>query len=620
MFGFLLISNRNQVLYYGGDSIFDSYLYGRLCSEGLVSPDAPSTSSGVYSDTSSTESLRVSDETAASSEPRIAEKSANPEISHLFLPLILMYRSFNSRCYDKIYSTTSDQVTILLKRLNQQEQRRFMDYMELGLDINIGPLLPLIESDLETVHLATELLKSLSDKPYTFENKKIRNFLDIRRALFFQSETSMAMPLLSTMAMHLQDALGPLRILLACKGDILASVNSTEEEKVTLKHLTSYDLNFLLQQISALESIDNGKIFQAWLRSKKSIIPYFVNVIVCNTIGGLTLICLCEAKYGALIRAVATFLVQLDRVETTDDVIQAIQDMGKTVEAISRYFLAMAASNTSRRLKNAGFIKSPELTSSFIRTLWRRTEALLQLSKVNIAKKPGATMSISSLRSAFSTLSLSSTQTQNSAALREKLSARCQMMISYVHRQATNMLQELCMESYGKSSQKKLELFMRITFCTLNTTRSTLLSDAGLAWAAERKVDAFKEFLRPMSLGLDMIAFSVSIPSKSISVTYTTEWMRKEFDLSLRPPAPSCCMSITGKSGAQYKLYRMRSEEKEPLSGINMLKNLRGSRRINSYAIALFREGIHNELAERQMRRLLKLITNQMSSIPFQIN
>nr|CDJ94194.1 unnamed protein product [Haemonchus contortus] len=79
----------------------------------------------------------------------------------------------------------------------------------------------------------------------------------------------------------------------------------------------------------------------------------------------------------------------------------------------------MAASNTSRRLKNAGFIKSPELTSSFIRTLWRRTEALLQLSKVNIAKKPGATMSISSLRSAFSTLSLSSTQTQNSAALRE---------------------------------------------------------------------------------------------------------------------------------------------------------------------------------------------------------
>ncbi|VDO21159.1 unnamed protein product [Haemonchus placei] len=157
----------------------------------------------------------------------------------------------------------------------------------------------------------------------------------------------------------------------------------------------------------------------AWLRSKKSIIPYFVNVIVCNTIGGLTLICLSEAKYGALIRAVATFLVQLDRVETTDDVTQAMQDMGKTVEAISRYFLAMAASNTSRRLKNAGFIKSPELTSSFIRTLWRRTEALLQLSKVNIAKKPGATMSLSSLRSAFSTLSLSSTQTQNSAALRE---------------------------------------------------------------------------------------------------------------------------------------------------------------------------------------------------------
>ncbi|KAK6035813.1 hypothetical protein COOONC_26682 [Cooperia oncophora] len=164
-------------------------------------------------------------------------------------------------------------------------------------------------------------------------------------------------------------------------------------------------------------------LLQVWLRSKQSVIPYFVNVIVCNTIGGQTLICLCEAKYGALIRAIATFLVQLDRVETAEDVIKAIQDMGKTVEAISRYFLAMAACNTSRRLTNAGFIKSPEQTSSFIRTIWRRTEALLQLSKVTDTQKPegsrNGAISLTSLRSAFSTLSLSSIQTQNSAVRRE---------------------------------------------------------------------------------------------------------------------------------------------------------------------------------------------------------
>ncbi|PIO77259.1 hypothetical protein TELCIR_00625 [Teladorsagia circumcincta] len=191
------------------------------------------------------------------------------------------------------------------------------------------------------------------------------------------------------------------------------------------------------------------------------------------------------------------------------------------------------------------------------------------------------------------------------------------MMISYVHRQATNMLQELCMESYGKASDKKLEQFMQATFNAFNTSRKTLVSDTS---TAELKAKYYDDFMRPLSLGLDMIAFSVSIPSKSISVSYTTEWIRKELDITLKPPTSSCCMSITGRSGAQYKLYRMRTEEKEPLSGINMLKNLRGSRRFSSYAVALFHDGIHNELAERQMRRLIRSITHQMSSVYPQIN
>ncbi|KAK6055285.1 hypothetical protein COOONC_07210 [Cooperia oncophora] len=194
------------------------------------------------------------------------------------------------------------------------------------------------------------------------------------------------------------------------------------------------------------------------------------------------------------------------------------------------------------------------------------------------------------------------------------------MMTSYVHRQASNMLQELCMESYGKTAEKKLELFMQATFNAFNTSRKTLVSDSRTAWAAESKAAAFDEFMRPMSLGLDMIAFSVSIPSRSISVNYTPEWIRKEFDTFLKPPPSSCCTGITGRSGTLYKLYRMKIEEKEPLSGKNMLKNLRASKRFNSYAIALFQEGIHDELAERQIRRLLRLVTNQMFSVYPQIN
>lgn len=117
MFGYLLVSNDNQVLFYGGDSHFDSYLHGRLFAEGLYSSDSPSTSSGVYSD-SSTESLCTHEDSSSTcNEARIPEKSPNQEISHLFLPLISIYRSFNSRTNDNIYSTTSDQVTILMKRL-----------------------------------------------------------------------------------------------------------------------------------------------------------------------------------------------------------------------------------------------------------------------------------------------------------------------------------------------------------------------------------------------------------------------------------------------------------------------------------------------------------------------
>ncbi|KAK5974545.1 hypothetical protein GCK32_000797 [Trichostrongylus colubriformis] len=632
MFGYLLISDKNQVLCYGGDGGFDSYLQSRLCAEGLFSPDAPSTSSGVYSDTSSTESLR--DDLSSSTESRITEKATNPEISHLFLPLISMYRSFHIRCGDQIYTTTSDHGTILLKRLkynfllvsignSEWRQYQFMDYMELGLEVNLGPLLSLIGSDLSTVHLASDFLRSFSDKPCSFENKKMKGLLDLRRAIFFQSEVAIALPLLGTLASQLQNVLGPNRILLTSEGDILASVNSRDDEKLTLKHLASCDLNFLLQQISALESTDHGKIFQVWLRSKRSIIPYFVTVMVCSAIGGLTIICLSEARYGALIRAVATFLVQLDRVETTEDIVKAIQEMGKTVEAISRHFLAMAANNTTRRLTNGGFIKSPEQSSSFIRTIWRRTEALLQLSKVNThspEQSRAPALSLTSLRSAFSTLSLSSVQTQNSAVRREKLSTRCEVMISYVHRQATNMLQELCMESYGKSSEKKLDLFMRATYNAFNTSRKTLVSDSTTAWAAEQKATAFHDFLRPMSIGFDMVAFSVSIPSKSIAVSYTTDWIKKELDISVRPPTSCSCIRITGRSGAQYMLYRMRTEEKEPLSGINVLKKLRGSRSFNAFAVALFQEGIHNELAERQLRRLTTVITNRMCSVYPQIN
>ncbi|VDL79282.1 unnamed protein product [Nippostrongylus brasiliensis] len=199
MFGYILVSNSNQVLFYGGDSGFDSYLEDRLKAEQPCSPRTPSTSSGICSD-SSTES------------------------------------------FEKI-------------------QRQFLDYVTLGLDIKIGPLLSQIDSDPTSAATATDFLKSLCGL--------FPSFLDVRKAAFFQQESETTQPLLQKLAHSLKDDLGLNRLLLVSGHDVLVSATSAKDDENFLANLASTDLNFVLREISSLDCLEQGKIFQSSARYGK---------------------------------------------------------------------------------------------------------------------------------------------------------------------------------------------------------------------------------------------------------------------------------------------------------------------------------------------------------------
>lgn len=53
-------------------------------------------------------------------------------------------------------------------------------------------------------------------------------------------------------------------------------------------------------------------------------------------------------------------------------------------------------------------------------------------------------------------------------------------MVRYVHRQATNILQELCAESYGRASEKKLERFVDAIAGMLKAPEKSLVSDVNM--------------------------------------------------------------------------------------------------------------------------------------------
>ncbi|KAK6766627.1 hypothetical protein RB195_026110 [Necator americanus] len=591
MFGYVLVTNKNEVITYGGDERFDDYLQERLHSEILFSSDTPSTSSGVHTD-SSTESLCTHERTSISRDDRDLKDTlivANDEIASLFLPIITVCRSQKSIQLDKIFSMTSEQVTILLRRLrsnylliclgdNEKVQHQFMDYVELGLEVNVGPLLELLDTDPSSVTLGWNFLKSLSENHCIHDETKVKASLDIRKVIFFHSELSITLPVLNALSLHLHGTLGSNRCILLGNGDVLSSTSS--DEGLLWKSISYSDLNFLLKQISSDESSKSEELFQVWLRSTKSIIPYYVDVMVSNICGDFKIVCLFEAKYSILIRTITVFLVQLDRIHFSDDVMKDTCEIEKTVESIAQQLLAFSSSNSTRRSTGGGYMKNPERTAYFIESLWQRTSDLLLASSGCYTYFPdrprsSTNISIGSMRSAISSVSLNSSTMSHSTAKKFKSTLKCDITMEYFRRQAVNILQELCFESHRITAPQKLAQFRKILSRVIDTSDGSVWSDVQLAMTLEKRSTQLKEFLSPLSLGLDMVAYSVTIPAKSISVTYTPDWIRDEFESPLKCSPCSGFVDLMGRSGKRYNLFRTRTVEKRSDSWMNILKSFR---------------------------------------------
>ncbi|KAL6722534.1 hypothetical protein Aduo_017650 [Ancylostoma duodenale] len=556
MFGYALVSNKNDVISFGGNERFDDYLHECLRSEILFSSDAPSTSSGVCTG-SSTESLSSDERPKASREIRESVKDPLPlskqEVTHLFLPIISTFRSQKTIRCDSIYSMASEQVVILFRRLrssyllisvgdSEKLQQQFLDYVELGLEVNTGPLLGLLDTDPSSVTLGWNFLKSLPEKRFFYGKNKV------------------------------------------------------------------------------------------WLRSTKSIVPYLVDVMISNIGDGFKIVCLFEAKYNTLIRTIIVFLMQLDRIQYSNDVMKDTQEMEKTVESIAQQLLAFSSSNPSRRSAGGGFMKNPERTAYFIEvrivSLWQRTADLLLASSGCYTFDPdrprsSTNISLGSLRSAISSASLTSSSASHPGARKFRPSLKCDVTMEYFRRQAVNILQELCFESHRLTAPQKLAQFRKVVARVIDPREGSIWSDMQLAMSSEQKSAELSSFMCPISLGLDMVAYSVTVPTKSVSVTFTPEWVKDEFDSPTKFPSSTGSMNLVGKSGKHYRLLKIRAQQKHPASWMSMLRNVRTyvngasstERSEYAYAVVLFEEGINNELAEREVLKLIELITLKMYSI-----
>ncbi|VDM60620.1 unnamed protein product [Angiostrongylus costaricensis] len=679
MFGYVLVSNTNNVISFGGDDDFNDYLYNSVQGKTYFSPDCPSTSSGVCTD-SSTESLSSVDGLKTSSQAsRNNLSSTKVKASHLLLPLISMYRTYFARSGDRIESVVCSQNKILLRHLkcnyivisignSEERQKRLLNFLEMGLELNIGPLLEFIDLKLMTVRLGSEFVESVSES-CILENYKIREFLDVRKALFFQTELTFILPFLKSLPSKLLNTIGSNRCFLLSGGEVLAS--NTSDRKSIWDSITMSNLTLFFQLLSKRKYLKQYESVSLWLHSYKFATPIFTNAMIYNNGSGPILLCLSEAKYGSVISTIANLLPHLDNLAFSEHFTRDVRNIREMVEIISQGLHSIEANGAFTR--KAGFMRSPSRTATFLQTIWQRTENLFKAScdkdLVRADHLWAVSSSLLSLKSAFSTTSLASPITPSTSIRNENFSIKCETMMKYFRRQVINILQELCFQTF-EASKIKLAQFRETVSHMARVLPGNMISDQNIALALEKKSALLKDFMHPAALGLDMIAYSVSIPTKLITVDFIPDWISNEFNSLLR--SLEDCGSVTSisfKSGKRYILYRvsesvpnmecdilmtrseretgdwkalakhknndklsliwvfcdfevenisiifqMNVERESPWSGFGLLKYLHVAIRSKMVAVAFFEEEIYKQLAERQVSRLLDIIANQISS------
>nr|Q21045.2 RecName: Full=Gut granule loss protein 3 [Caenorhabditis elegans]AAG50212.1 XL153 [Caenorhabditis elegans] len=177
MFGYVVVNEQNSIVFLDGNeefkTIFQSLIQSEITSR---KSDLDSASSGVGSSTCTEEQESSLDHFK---KPNVVFNSS--EISHILLPLILLYRSTSEKTKDPITEMSSQFGTISISKFyhnylvlvfaNDDRKRiEVSQTIEHTIATLFGPLIAFCHTDLTTVkkpkeHLACALTRKLSYSP-----------------------------------------------------------------------------------------------------------------------------------------------------------------------------------------------------------------------------------------------------------------------------------------------------------------------------------------------------------------------------------------------------------------------------------------------------------------------
>ncbi|CAR81374.1 Gut granule LOss [Caenorhabditis elegans] len=606
MFGYVVVNEQNSIVFLDGNeefkTIFQSLIQSEITSR---KSDLDSASSGVGSSTCTEEQESSLDHFK---KPNVVFNSS--EISHILLPLILLYRSTSEKTKDPITEMSSQFGTISISKFyhnylvlvfaNDDRKRiEVSQTIEHTIATLFGPLIAFCHTDLTTVkkpkeHLACALTRKLSYSP--------KSFIDIRRKLFYFDKIAKLKDTFHKISSQLNVFVDNNRCLLLSKGDIIATYNSVEGNDDVLKGLNTNDLLNIVSNTSKCDA--NTKIEQFWLRSTTGLIPYYVNVISATVFKNMTLVCLVESSENTLIRYLYLFSKQLDQLRISQDLNRDLKEVRKTINDIHILLLSRKPLPDTYC---AAFMRNPLRASSFFKSIWNQIETeVLQINRHSATptQKPRSEsrFSISSWRSALSTMSLSSSVFTRITMDDKTMTQKMDILLSYGKKQINSLIQELCSISIANAKLSTLPLFNQCLEKTVKPNSVKAVDSLGIG--SKEQEDKLEKFLKPSEFFLEMYAYRIQFDDLKQEITYISDEYKENVNwIRQLKSANRFSCDYLRNSGEKFMIFHFN------LPNLNQKST---ECRSNIRMTAVFPEYMNKNLAEKQTNKLLECVLKQL--------
>ncbi|CAI5456327.1 unnamed protein product [Caenorhabditis angaria] len=605
MFGYVLVNNQNSVIFLDGDLSFKLRLQKLVHKQiRLRSLDNASTSSGICTDsTDDNESLKATSTKQRKKSGIIFNSS---EISHILLPLILIYRSSSDGNEDPInhlssilgnisFSKIYDNYLILSFADQENYRKDMLQMVERSILSGFGPLITFCNTDLTTVKRPKEMMGQIRAKIGNFRSKP---FVDIKRMIFYSSKVERIQNIFLKLCSQLSVFIGNNRSLLISHGDIIATFNSSETASNIMTSVNISDLsNIISNSISG-----SNKISQFWLRSTIGVIPYYINVISHQILENLTFVSFIESSENILIRYLYLFSKQIDQIRKSTDLNRDLREVRKTVLDIQN----LLVDKKTEEQNPTAFLKNPNRTSSFFKSIWMQIEQEIKEINGVEREKPRSEsrFSIGSIRSAFSTMSLNSSIFSRVSMSEKTVPHKLDILLSYAKRQTNSLIQELCSVSIQHANKTTLPLFDQFMDKFLKQQQINFISS--LEIGGQEDEIQLKKFLQPSEYFLEMYAYRVQFNSLQQEILHISDELKQDLQniLTLQPTKTFSC-NVAGKSGTWYTVQYIYI----PLETTNKSTNNNQIKTKSDISLTTVFPGcINNNLAEKQSLKMLDIV------------